>query len=1273
MPPPLLSPYHMFLNEEEEAHMHALEQQLLQQQQQRQTGLPFSVVALGLDQCAHKNSLKIKTNIVMGLMQEAMAHPENPTLQVFALLRVLLPSRDSRSVFGFKTTSLIRSFAKAIEKEGGVSGKAASQQLLRTIKEPQLDETGPYFISIPEVAIARAHGKCFSSRGGSSSQNRLSLVEVAALCQRLTNTYKERHKQAVLTLTTRVGGKAAMSVHIDSVAEVLGSVLPRLSYVECLVLVKLLLRTVPIGIGPNTVMEALGPYLAGFLNVQQDLSRLAMAIIQQEGQMPGLVCGVPMTPMTCHSTSSPYMVKWLFTKQDTVKRYLIPKQGQVIMHSLGPWYVPTKSSGPTTSRNRFVDLESQGAIEMKTRRPHMLILREIRRCNPPIIQAEAAHGYLISYMLYVEEQTGDNVMLLQGARPLTSTSVEFVDASVVLDDPKQEEEEDYTPQKQKKTRRPTMTQRQKASIQEILKSMVLSTTGVQTPNGTVRVMWTGAQENNKTAENVPKGVMVQRKMDGDRMQAHIMKDSKGKTMVRLFTKRGRPVHMLYSDVAEELINVAKEQPCILDGEIVVVDPDTGKPLPWSSNKWRYDSGNGKTLSELIPSEKRGLVTLVGGTGSYGYNPDDQEDSLTFAPSAAALSQWSDLGASERERLKVKALPRGKLLFIVFDLLMWKGGSMVSTPCSQRLDKLKSISWLKKLKHTRIIEEAWYVKNAEELIQRLGYIVKEKGEGLILKNPEAPYEFTRSMHQRKLKICGPDINCGVVGLGFTQSRNPRLWGLLTCICSGDSAHLLVYNRVESLEGDKVRMAAEHILGLSSKVLLHEVLHNSSSAKPLQVGPYRVFVTSLQSLSIFSVTWLATGEERCTLYFMQGIPKDIQWLCNPFDCRFGLSQRGDVYPVDWSTAGGGGGEGQQEAAPPVILVPRFPVGRIQLDEHQRSEFDTPGSIEEKFKEAADEKTCIQDFIARKIKRLRTKPPHPKKLEELRRVLTAMEDPKETWPKVCPTTFFLKDISQMLKKQGHPELTAGERMVLSGIPKASQWDPLLIQQIPLLDMATVQGEDELGRYESQVSGLTQRMKQLKAKLNRTVLLPFTRTGTNLLTILGQAKEEHECFATVSQAMEEDEEEEDAHEEEEEGALCLDRAEGDDDEDDEQELPPSYVHQGYASGSFYGQEAIHQIRGDAYDGYDHVDAYDEIQEVENAGSYFRQAGRGNDTSAYYYSEEEEAKQRAPLYALPEMIPMGEEELYNPHDHEQRLDGDGGLYYENYPAEEAYFETIGM
>ena len=1128
----MASPYHLLGDAaSEDSHMRFLEARLLHHNNagEQPEQLMFRTVADALDRAPELASER-QRNLVVGLVDRALSHPVDPTLHVFALLRVLMPQTDNRSVYGFKTQGLLKSFAKAMEKTGGISGKGAAAQLLLWGREPKPNKTRQqHLVTYPEAAIAMAHGRCFSAPEGAG----LSVVEVAGLCQRLTHTYKERHKQAVITLVPTDDRRPAMSVHIDSVAEILAGVLPRLSYTECKVLVKLLLRTVPMGVGTRTCTEALGPYLGSFLGPQQDLGRLAMAVVTHPTLIPGMRCGTPVTPMTCHPTSSPYIMKYLFTKPDTIgKRYLTPKSGRLIIHSTGIWLVPLVGSN-SAMRNRYVDLESAVAVSSRTRRDHMLVLRDFRRNSGVLLRKEAAQGYLLSYMLYYADESGQNnggegyVLLLQGARLLSTCPIDLVDATVGLDDPPPNP-------------LPAAKRTKREALAQLLKSMVPP---VMPPSSLLRVMWVGQEEEEAESEEeeveqgspktrgsrkkpassktkkkaapppfMAKGVMVQRKMDGDRMQAHIMKDPQGKPLVRLFTKRGRPVHTLYSDVARELEEAVQDQPCILDGEIIVVDKD-GEPMPWSSAKWRYDSGNGKTLSALMGAasdaqtrKKGGVVTLVGDAGAYGYNPDDGEDALTFAPSAAALAHWDDLGASEKERLKTKEVQAGEggfLQFVVFDVLMLRGKSMISVACAERFRQLSSMQSLKRLKHTRVLSEAWSAQTADDLVKHLQYIVQKKGEGLILKDPRSRYEFARSLHQRKLKISGPDINCGVVGMGFTQSRNPRMWGLLTCIRSSDGEKLLVYNRVETLEGDQISTAAEHVLGLNSRVSLQEVLRSSSSEKPLVLpgGAFSVYATILVPPRLaFSVTWRGS-DQHCTVYFLQGAPKDIQWLCNPLECNFGLSQRGDAYPVEWRGADDTG---------LLVLVPRFPVGRIQLEGHQRSELDTPTTIEAKFTEAAEATTCIQGFFQRKIRQLRTRPPDPKKLEELRRILTGMQDTREPWPQLVPTMFMLNELSALLVKHGFEELTAGERMVLAGIPKASQWDPLILKQHAPL--ASYDADDLQAQFAAEALAHAHRMQLLKTQLRRPVLLP-PRTGVNILASLLQPTPLQpmvdECFA--------------------------------------------------------------------------------------------------------------------------------------------------------------------
>ena len=189
----------------------------------------------------------------------------------------------------------------------------------------------------------------------------------------------------------------------------------------------------------------------------------------------------------------------------------------------------------------------------------------------------------------------------------------------------------------------------------------------------------------------------------------------------------------------------------------------------------------------------------------------------------------------------------------------------------------------------------------------------------------------------------------------------------------------------------------------------------------------------------------------------------------DCQFGLSQRGDAYPIEWKAA-------SPEMQGTVVWVPRYPVGRIQLDDHQRSECDNPASIEAKYREATkDENAAIQFFFQRKIRQLRARPPQAKKLEEMtvRRILMSRENTRESWPQTLPILYRLDELSNLLKKYGFEESDAGERMVLAGMPSASQWDMLFTKQIAIPSM---EEEDMQGMLEDQWPMLCKRLKELK-----------------------------------------------------------------------------------------------------------------------------------------------------------------------------------------------------
>lgn len=1074
----LLSPYHLVSSENEDNAVLQLENQLLFSAGK---GMPFSTVAESMEEAYETSDQAIKHNTAVALTQEVLHGQDSPTLQLFTLLRLCLPLYDNRSVYGFKTHRLLKSFAKALEKSGGISGKTASAQLLAWIKCPEPVRRGNTIICIPEIAVAHAHALCFPHlRHGKRG---LSVGDIGGLCQRLTNMYKEKHKDLVLA-TVESGEKSITGIKVDKIAEVLASVLPQLNYAECKALVRVLLRAFTMGIGVKTFTGALGPGWASYLDYQMDLARLAIDYVNDNGRgQREFVCGVPFRAMTCDVVSSPYVMKWLFGKEENIKTYLAPKDGRLIMHSNGKWYVPLKHSN-STMRKRFVDLDSGTPLESKYTKKHMKILQQIKKNKDLFFNVKVAQGMLISYMLSDYEQDKNSyIFLLRGMKTLEKRDVEFMDVEV-----EQDEGTQPSSKKQKGTPDPNSALLIAQDTPQLLQAK---------PHPITVIATTTAPSTSSDKGLVEKGMIVQRKYDGDRMQAHIALDSSSRVTVKLFSKRGKPVHHLYTDVANELRRkitadtrlAQRELPCILDGEIIVVNSHDQTPLPWSSTKWRYDSGGeGMPLERAVAADS-GIASVIS-SRNYGENLDDGEDAPVSCATLGALKVWDQLGSNEKKKMNVKIIEGARLLYVIFDVILCRGKNISNQPYVERLAVLKNMAILTHLTYSMPIQESYHIQNAQQLVKELTKAVQTKSEGLILKDPRAKYVFGKTNTQRKLKICGPDINCAVVGMGFTLSKNPRMWGLLTAIFSESKSEFLVYNRVESIEGDSPSTAAEHILSLPGRVSV-----DAMKSPPKEVDMPKYIVKSQEGADeIVRVSWItkdrALADYDCTAVFMSGLPQDIQWLCNPLECTFGLSQRGDLYPIEWNLpekAGGG-----------TIQVPRFPVARIQLDDHQRSDCDTPSSIKEKFQQAALESTCIQDFFKRRVMQLRRKPPMQNKLEELRRILMGKEFQTDLWPQRLDAMYMLDEFSNLLVKNSFDPLTQGERHVLCGGKNSSQWDPMLTKKIKIIESEEMMAAND--QREADLPFLSQALCRLKKlRDNGMIKLPITEAkfSANTLSI--------------------------------------------------------------------------------------------------------------------------------------------------------------------------------
>lgn len=1135
-----LSPYYLMTSDEENSAVQKLEEQLLISTLPPVAGgrgVPFSFLADNLERAYHATALLEKQNIAYNLVHEVLqSATDKPELELLALLRLCLPSHDNRSVYGFKTYRLIKSFAKAFEKCGGNSGRAASSYLLQWLRRPEPVKQKRTLITMPEIAVAHAHALCFPST--TKKTHALSIRDIAALCQHLTNMYKEKHKELVVAATMDEHGanKEIAGIKVDKVAEFLSTVIPYLGYLESKILVRVLLRTVSMGIGMKTFTKAiLGGAMENRLNHQMDLGRLSINIVNAgmdekqaiKNSTVTILCGVPFRSMTCQVVSSPYVMKWLFSREESIKSYLPPKDGKLIMHSNGRWYIPLKRSN-SIQRKRFIDLDTRDVMASKYTKKHMELLREIMRNRKKYFREEMAFGMVISYIITKSEDNQQHsasyLFLIRAMKSIEDEQIEFMDTDVVYDTAVASTE----PSKS--------TTKTNEKMRGLISQLIISNAPLITPAYHVTVCsLDDDNEKRKTSSNTTggdsnKGMIVQRKYDGDRMQAHIGLSQDEKPKVQLFSKSGKPVQHLYTDVAKEisqkligeLQHLRGDLPCILDGEIIVVDKNQC-PLPWSSAKWRYDSGKGGASLLNTSGQQQGsiptIVSLINETG-YCENLEDGEGTdISLAP-LTSLKVWDQLGSNEKKKIHVKVLePGARLQFVVFDMLMLGGRVITDQPYSHRLKKLKELRLFtsSKLAFTKVISESHYIQNADDLVKQLVSTVREKAEGLILKDPRAKYVFGRTNSQRKLKICGPDINCEVVGLGFTLSKNPRMWGILTAIMSDDKQEFLVYNRVESIEGDAPDTAAEHILSLPGSVSVDALRalvsgYRGSNSGEVDVGKYTLLVTTNQAgenedettdlEDVIRVTWKPKNEDDvthgCTLCFMHGLPNDIHWLCNPFESLFSVSQRGDLHPLSWE-----GGMSQ----PISVRVPRFPVCRIQLNDHQRSECDTPSSIKEKFDQACAEPTCIQEFLKRRVVQLRSKPPRAEKLEELRRILLGRRNQTETWPQEIDTLYKLEDFSKILVENGFEPLTQGERHVLCGLQPRSQWDQFLVKKVKIIDSEEVMESEE--ERKMNLPFLVSRLSKFKRMLDEKKLLRPTVTKSRMNFTAIQKKD---VMATVS-----------------------------------------------------------------------------------------------------------------------------------------------------------------
>jgi hypothetical protein len=267
-------------------------------------------------------------------------------------------------------------------------------------------------------------------------------------------------------------------------------------------------------------------------------------------------------------------------------------------------------------------------------------------------------------------------------------------------------------------------------------------------------------------------------------------------------------------------------------------------------------------------------------------------------------------------------------------------------------------------------------------------VRQRWEGWVLKDPTAPYAFGRTTYVQKVKLAGPDVNAGVIGVGFSLNANPRRWGLVTAVGGPDQVQY--YCRTEVLVGDALHRAFGIVFALDSRVRVSDVLDAARKGGVVVCqGERSVRVEAAVAGSDVRLTWRKGTANEGTLSIPRAaLGADVQWLCSPWECPFTLSLYGDLRPLD-------GGE------------PRHPRGRVEFyEDGTLPVWDTAEHIRAKFDDAAAlDRFCIERATLQRIQRLRALPPKRETLREMRKIVQAWmrhydEPTPLEWPQAPPS---------------------------------------------------------------------------------------------------------------------------------------------------------------------------------------------------------------------------------------------------------------------------------
>ena len=409
--------------------------------------LSFARVAAALEETRGAPRAAV-VEVLRGLLEDARASDEAE-----ALLRLLLPTEDRARAYGVRTRGWLRAVGDALAKAGRPDTGA---RLRAWTPVPCRGERG--VICAPELAVVAAIGQLMPSAPSSSAPSSapMTVTDIGATCDRL----------ALLWLTPEARGAHAHTARVEELLLLMRRTTDGPSWA---LFMRVLLRRAVVG--PALVYAALWPSASSFYARQRSLAALARAAAAEEegplllprsrGPVARLECGTPFTPMTAAALRAPYLLKWIFSREERLRRPITPVDGRLVIllprasavqkDGLGGaaviiarWYAPMSGA----NKMRMVDIDDDRVLAVRSRRRHMLLLRALRRAD--LIDPLRARGLVLHYTLSVEDGDG-LVCLLRAVSNAREAGVELVDEEEIDDeddghttatDDDEEEEED---------------------------------------------------------------------------------------------------------------------------------------------------------------------------------------------------------------------------------------------------------------------------------------------------------------------------------------------------------------------------------------------------------------------------------------------------------------------------------------------------------------------------------------------------------------------------------------------------------------------------------------------------------------------------------------------------------------------------------------------------------------------------------------------------------------------------------------------------------------